>query len=305
MADLSAARKLKVSQLRALVAVAEHHNFSEAALAMGVSQSSVSHAIATLEDDLGVVVLNRGRHGAVPTPVGETIINHARTVLRSLDDMVTAANHAKGIQRGHVRVSTFRSLATHVLPMAIAHLQHQFPDLTIQILECSGMGEVEQQLRQGQSDVAVATLPITDGFESWELWPDEYIALVPSAAFPDAIRLTWQQLASRPIIISAFHDCSRWIDNYVKQADTQLTISHRMRSESTIVGMVLQGLGIGILPRMAAEPIPQGVRMCQLPEPLHRTIAVSVLADALHTPATFALMNVLKAIRQPSLSGAG
>jgi DNA-binding transcriptional LysR family regulator len=305
MADLLGTRKLKISQLRALVAVADHHNFSEAALEMGVSQSSVSHAIATLEEDLGVVVLNRGRHGAVPTPVGETIINHARHVLQSLDDMVTAANHAKGIQRGHVRVATFRSLATHLLPLAIAQLQHQFPDLTIQIVECSGMGEVEQQLRQGQSEVAVATLPETEGFESWELWPDQYVALVPSQTFPDAIRLTWQQLASRPILISAYQDCSRWIDNYVKQAEASLNISHRMRSDSTIVGMVLQDLGIGILPRMAAEPIPNGVRMCQLPEPLHRTIAVSVLAKALHTPATFALIKVLKEIRQPSLSVAG
>jgi DNA-binding transcriptional LysR family regulator len=305
MADLSTARKLKISQLRALVAVADHRNFSEAALEMGVSQSSVSHAIATLEDDLGVVVLNRGRHGAVPTPAGETIIIHARNVLRSLDEMVTAANHAKGIQRGHVRVSTFRSLATHVLPLAIAQLQQQFPDLTIQIVECNSMDEVEQQLRQGQAEVAVATLPETEGFETWELWPDHYVALVPAKFFPDTVRLTWQQLASRPIIISSYQDCSRWIDSYVRQAETSLTIAHRMRSDSTIVGMVLQELGFGILPRMAAEPIPNGVRMCQLPEPLHRTIAVSVLANALHTPATFALMTVLKAMRQPSLSVAG
>ena len=56
--------KLKISQLRALVAVADYSNFSEAALQMELSQSAVSHAIATLEEELGVQLLSRGRHGA-------------------------------------------------------------------------------------------------------------------------------------------------------------------------------------------------------------------------------------------------
>jgi DNA-binding transcriptional ArsR family regulator len=60
--------KLKISQLRALVAVANHGNFSEAALHLELSQSAVSHAIASLEEELGVMLLSRGRHGAHLTP---------------------------------------------------------------------------------------------------------------------------------------------------------------------------------------------------------------------------------------------
>ena len=63
--------KLKISQLRTLVAVADYLNFSEAALHLKISQSSVSHAIATLETELGVILFHRGRNGAYPTPVGE------------------------------------------------------------------------------------------------------------------------------------------------------------------------------------------------------------------------------------------
>lgn len=69
---------LKISQLRALVAVAEHGNFTSAALDLGLSQSTVSHAIATLEEELGVVLLFRGRHGAILTPIGEQVIQEAR-----------------------------------------------------------------------------------------------------------------------------------------------------------------------------------------------------------------------------------
>lgn len=54
--------RLKLSQIRALVAIAECGKFSEAALQLGINQSTVSHAIATLEDELGVILLNRGRY---------------------------------------------------------------------------------------------------------------------------------------------------------------------------------------------------------------------------------------------------
>lgn len=72
---------MKLSQLRALVAVADHNNFSEAALHLGLSQSAISHAIASLEEKLGVVLLSRGRHGAHLTSVGERVTTHARNVL--------------------------------------------------------------------------------------------------------------------------------------------------------------------------------------------------------------------------------
>jgi len=62
--------RIKLSQLRALVAVAVHGNFSEAALHLGLSQSAVGRTIATWR--IGVLLLSRGRHGAHLTPVGES-----------------------------------------------------------------------------------------------------------------------------------------------------------------------------------------------------------------------------------------
>ncbi|NJO50380.1 MAG: LysR family transcriptional regulator, partial [Leptolyngbyaceae cyanobacterium RM2_2_4] len=83
---------IKLSQLRALIAVADHGNFSEAALYLDVSQSAVSHAIATLESELGVVLLSRGRHGANLTPVGQQIIQYARQVMQMLEQISKEAN---------------------------------------------------------------------------------------------------------------------------------------------------------------------------------------------------------------------
>ena len=71
---------IKLSQLASLERLLHScGNFSEAALQIGVSQSAVSHAIASLESDLGVVLLSRGRHGATLTPVGERVLAPCRS----------------------------------------------------------------------------------------------------------------------------------------------------------------------------------------------------------------------------------
>jgi DNA-binding transcriptional LysR family regulator len=58
--------------------------------------------------------------------------------------------------------------------------------------------------------------------------------------------------------------------------------------------MVAQGLGAAILPRLAAEPVPPGVKICSLPDPLERVIGVALRANGLHTPAVYAFLDAIQ-----------
>jgi DNA-binding transcriptional LysR family regulator len=98
----------KLSYLHALIAIADSGSFSEAALRLQLSQSAVSYAIATLENELGVVLLSRGRQGAHLTPVGEQIVDRARRITHLLDDVVKQANLSKGLEGGYVRIRYHR-----------------------------------------------------------------------------------------------------------------------------------------------------------------------------------------------------
>src|SRR5579875_338333 len=80
-----------VPQLRALVAVADTLHFGEAAAQLGISQPSVSTAIAGLEAALGVLLVDRSTRRVLLTPVGRDVATHARTVLACLDRLVEAA----------------------------------------------------------------------------------------------------------------------------------------------------------------------------------------------------------------------
>jgi DNA-binding transcriptional LysR family regulator len=294
---------VKLSQLRAFVAVAEQGNFSEAALHLTISQSAVSHAIATLESELGVVLLSRGRYGAHLTPVGERVLRHAYQMLQSLEAIGKEANLAKGLQGGQVRIACFRSVATHVLPEIMSRFRSRFPEIAIGILEQRGTEDVEQALREGRADVGFSYLPTSADFEVWELLRDEYVALLPPNCRLLGESLAWEDLASQPMIMPPKTDqCRVLVRNHLMKLGRAIEPVYEVSEDSTVVSMVSQGLGATIIARLAASPLPPDVQVFDLPDRLERVIGVAILADALHPPAVFAFLDMLKSIKSHPLS---
>lgn len=285
---------MKVSQLRAVVAVAERGNFSEAALDLQLTQPAVSHAIATLEEELGVPLFARGRHGAVLTPAGERILLHARQAMLHLEMMQSEANLHKGLHGGHVRVAAFRSVATHLLPKAIAQFHDQFPEVAVTIIESPSYIEVENCLREGRADIGVTYLPASDEFIAWEIVRDEYVVLLPPKAKINSSQITWEYIAQySPVILSCL-PCGKLLHQHLKQLAPFINTTSNIQEDSTIVSMVNQGLTAAILPRLSAAPIPPAVQVYSLPQPLERIMGVAVVSESLHIPAVFKFLEMLK-----------
>jgi DNA-binding transcriptional LysR family regulator len=287
--------KLKLSQLQVLVAIANHGSFSEAALRLEMSQSSISHAISTLETDLGVVLFSRGRFGATPTPVGEQIIDRSRQILYLTDDIEKQADLAKGLRGGQARISTFRSAATHILPEAIAEFCRRYPAVAIRIAEHDDRDGVEDDLRVGRADIGITYLPTGEEFDTWELMRDEFVVLLPRDAELSGDRLSWQELSAQRLIMAPEGDgCDAMVFAHGAKYGATLNVVYQIRSDATIVNMVAKGLGVAITPLLAAEPIPADIKVCHLPVPLFRVISIAVLKTSLLTPPAFALLDLLK-----------
>ncbi|MFQ4145059.1 LysR family transcriptional regulator [Chlorogloeopsis sp. ULAP02] len=293
---------MKLSQIRALVAVAEYGNFSEAASELQLSQPAISHAIATLEEELGVPLFARGRYGAILTPAGERILFYARQAIHHLEMIQQEANLHRGLHGGYVRIASFRSIATHLLPTAIAKFNHQFPEIAVTIIERLSYVDVEQTLREGRADIGITYLPTSDEFEAQEIVRDEYVALLPPNAEIKNSQITWADLAVYSPIMLACLPCGRPLHHHIKKLAPFLNTASDIQEDSTIVSMVNQGLTAAILPRLAAIPIPPGVQVYNLPVPLERVMAVAVLSNALHVPAVFKFVEMLKKFDFQSLA---
>jgi DNA-binding transcriptional LysR family regulator len=291
--------QMKLSQLRILVAVADQGNFSEAALTLEMSQSAVSHGVAALEDHLGIVLFSRGRQGARLTPVGERIVGQAREILARVDEIAKEAELARGLTGGQVRIASFRSVATHILPTVITQFHQRFPAISVSLAEHDDYPQVEQSLRDGRADIGFTFMPASPDLESWEVLRDEFVVLLPPSFQVEDLerpaQLSWNQLAAQPLIMPPVkYIMMQPVFRHARQHGCRLNVAYEVETDATIVNLVAQGLGATILPRLAAEPIPPNVQVYSLPTRLDRVIGVAVVAEALHPPAVYAFLEILK-----------
>lgn len=285
---------MNIEHLRILLTVVECGSFSMAALKLDTSQSAVSRAIATLENELGVSLLTRGRFGACPTLVGERILHHARAMLEAREQIDYEVNLAKGLQGGRVRIASFRSAATHLLPPLLAQFCRRFPNIEIAITEDDPTG-VEQALREGRVDIGLVPLPrSSEEFDTWEIARDEFVVLLPHSTQPVPLQLTWEALSAHAFILYNYAECTSAVRNHWAQWGQSLKVAYEVKEDSTIVSLVAQGLGAAILPRFAALPIPEGVQVRSLPVPLERIIGAAIVANILQPPAVFAFLDLLR-----------
>jgi DNA-binding transcriptional LysR family regulator len=286
--------RCNISHLQIFLAVVEYGSFSLAALQLNASQSAVSRAIAALEDELGIALLARGRFGARPTPVGERLMPYARQILQARESIDHEIHLERSLQGGRVRIASFRSAATHLLPPLIAQFCDKFSSVEIKLIE-GDPTKVEQLLLEGQVDIGLVPLPrLSDGLETWEIARDEFVVLLPPSPKPFPSVLTWEDLSRYAFILYNYAECTSAVRNHWAQWGQSIKVAYEIKEDSTIVSMVSQGLGAAILPRLAALPIPDGVLVRSLPVALERIIGAAIAANTLHSPAVFTFLDLLK-----------
>jgi DNA-binding transcriptional LysR family regulator len=284
---------MNIEHLRILQMIVESGSFSTAALKLDMSQSAVSRAVAALETELGVSLLTRGRFGAHPTLVGERVLRHAQAILDARETIDYEVNLAKGLKGGRVRIASFRSAATHLLPPMLAQFCQRFPNIEVAITE-DDPNMIDQALREGRVDIGLVPLPrSSEDFDTWEITRDEFVVLLPSAQ-PAPAQLTWEALSAYSFILYNYAECTTVVRNHWAQWGQSPKVAYEIKEDSTIVSMVAQGLGAAILPHLAAMPIPEEVQVRSLPIPLERVIGAATVANILQPPAVFAFLDLMR-----------
>jgi DNA-binding transcriptional LysR family regulator len=286
---------MNLAALQVLLQVVESGSFSAAALQLGVSQSAVSRTIATLEDELGVPLLHRGRFGACLTPTGERLLPHVQTMLEVRQTIAQEVNITKGLQEGRIRIASFRSAATHILPPQIADFRQRYPNVEISLTEADPNG-VEALLKASQVDLGLLPLPRSGELETWEIAQDEFIVLLPPTEHQMPAQLSWEMLSTYAFILYNDAECTTAVRDHWAAAGQSLKVAYSIKEDSTIVSMVAQGLGAAVLPQLTALPIPDNLVVRSLPVPLVRHIGVAIAAGQLQLPVVFAFLDRLRGL---------
>jgi DNA-binding transcriptional LysR family regulator len=162
---------IELRNLRAMVAVADEGSFRAAARQLGYTQSAVSHQIATLEDGLDASLFTRpGGRGAIAlTPAGEVVYRRARRVLGEVQTLGADVAAVATGERQTLRIGTFQTATTELLPSALRDLREHWPDVEVILSDTQANGQSFDQLAAGELDLAFLVNPE----------PDERIRAVP------------------------------------------------------------------------------------------------------------------------------
>lgn len=247
-------RELEVRHLLALDAVARLGTFGRAANELGYTQGAVSQQIAAFERVLGASLFDRPR-GPRPvtlTPFGEVVLDHAREVLSRVRAAEADFTSFLAGASGRLRIGTFESVSTSLVPQIIRPLLEDVADLDLELVG-SADDLLVPWLREGRIDLCftVGENGEPGEFEGVHLLDDPYVLVArPGDRPPGPVRL--RSLADVALIADPTESLHR-VDPALRAAGVEPAYAFRSHENGAMLAMVKAGLGMAIMPRLALD----------------------------------------------------
>lgn len=276
---------MELHHLRYFVSVARHGNFTRAAEENHVAQPSLSQQIRRLEDELGAPLFDRSRSPVRLTDAGEALRPHAEAILRQVEAARSAVEERLGLRTGRLVLGTLPQTGSRLLPAAVAAFRRRHPGIDIVLREESTQRLTELALA-GETDLTLTTLPVgSPDLEVQPLLTEEILLALPpdhplarSVARSGARRLPLAAVAEEPFLLMkpgyGFRDQSL---EACRAAGFEPRIAFESTQIDTLQAMVAAGLGVTLVPQMAAESAlrPAPVFVPLEGPPLTRTLALA------------------------------
>ncbi|MFD4029553.1 LysR family transcriptional regulator [Streptomyces sp. NPDC058637] len=286
--------------LRLLVTVAEFGSFTQAAVRLNYTQSAVSRRIGSLEQRAGGALFDRLPRGVRLNPAGRTLHRHALDVLERMAraERELAVLHA-GLG-GLLHVGAFATANMSLMPTALRALRDTRPEVEVVAAE-GPTGALMERLADGVLDLAVVSdypsgLPRAEGVTTTKLCEDELCVALPRGhRLADAGRFDLYELRDEAWLQGAYGDRPTLLADACARAGFSPRKIVRIAEWAGKFGYVAAGLGVALVPALAARAVPGTLTLCRLTDPeLRRTLHVAMPATPL--PAALELRTLLREV---------
>jgi DNA-binding transcriptional LysR family regulator len=290
-------RNITLRQLHAFVAVAQERNFTRAAARLRLTQSAVTLSIKMLETEVGAKLLDRTTRTVTPTAQGERFIVVAERLIEDMERaLIDISSHSER-QRGFVVVAATASLISHAFAPALGVLAIKYPGISVRIVEENTAG-ASRRLLAGEVDFALTTLPSPDPtLEALPLMRDRFGLVCPKdhPLASESGALSWDIVREYPLLgLSADSGIRSLLERHISSTFTLPTPRYEVSSVSGLQSLVEQGLGLAVLPALAALPMARADLVFRpLTPSIHRLVYLAVRPGRSATSAASALVFTL------------
>ena len=293
---------MTIAQLKYLLAVAKHLNFTKAAQQCHVTQPTLSMQIQKLEDELGVIIFDRVRKPIKITEIGKKIIEQAKTIVNESARINDLVQQEKGYIGGTYKLGIIPTLVPTVLPMFLKNFIKKYPEVQLEIIEIPTEQMIEQ-LNEGKLDAGIAATPLEeDKIVEKPLFYEPFVGFIPEThRLYEKKMLVEQDLDVKDILLLDEGHCFR--DNILNicrlKDDEPQTYELKIGNFDALIKLVKDGLGMTLLPYLQTEDLcaddKKYLRNFNKPEPA-REVSLIHSKDIFKKNITDALFKTIKGI---------
>ena len=285
---------MELYQLEYFLEAARQRNFTRAASRLHLAQAALSEQIRKLESELGAPLFHRGRRESVLTAAGEALRQHAEALIDRANAARRAVQEIAGLRGGSLAIGAIPSVSACLLPSAIKTFRNRHPAVELAIVERTSEA-VAQWVESGRVEFGIVQLPAAGGsFDEQLLFTEPFVALVAKdhpAAKQRSISLA--KLSEEHFVLykgrartTALAAC--------RAAGFEPRIACESSELETVRSLVAAGLGIAILPRLAARhPGYNSIAVPLRGDPVERKVALLSRAGHVASPSAAVFREIL------------
>jgi DNA-binding transcriptional LysR family regulator len=292
----------ELRDIRYFAAVVEHGSLTRAASALRVSQPTLTHAIARLEQQLEGPVWQRLRNrraGVVPTELGRRVLERGRRAVFELDALAQDAALLRGLGAGELRVGTIQSLASTLLPLWVSRYSSEHPGIKLD-LPLVTSAEAAGLVREGRLDAALVVAAQSEAGLTRMRCAEQEVVAVVRADHPLA-KARCVELSALSgehfVLVPAQRFAAVDLEAVCQKAGFRPQVRCRIASIGGVCALVRAGVGVSLLPEGS---VPPGDRsLCELRLARHaprRAVHLLYRDDDHPSPALSAWLDVGRAV---------
>jgi DNA-binding transcriptional LysR family regulator len=276
-------------QFEVFLKVVETGSFTKAGEEIGLSQSAVSQAVAALESELNIKLVNRHKKGVSLTKIGERILLLVRDLIMIKTKIINEAAGISGMESGTIKIGSISSMAAKLLPGMISSFKKRFPGIEVILFEGS-YEEVRNWIKRSVVEVGLVTEEKNE-FDFIPLLQDKMVVFVPeNHPLNNKSHIHLEEIAKESFIMPK--ECKHALQAIFKEQAITPNIQFEVSDIATIIAMVQEGVGNTILPEMAIPATMTKVNASYLNPQVYQNVGLEVRTTKYMSPSMTAFIHV-------------
>lgn len=266
------------------MAVVEQESFQKAAQILQLTPSAISHAVASMEAELGSALFVRSRQGVYLTNYGKELFPYIKNVLNSDEYLQQAIAQFQGVQKGVVRIGIFNSACVEWMPSLLKDFEKEYPNVRLHIYQGT-YDDIYHWLKDGVVDLGFLSSCSVGDLAYEAIYQDRIVCVVPKGFQPENPGYVTVDELKKQRFVTQREGCDADVNHFMKKYGLSAGGRSYIVDDMSAIALVMGGYGVCLVPELVIRNISFPIDVYPLDVEEKRTIVLASVRSDILAPA--------------------